>query len=134
MVIFAVLLIKNKYNMKKVILKLKSLFKKRDGLDGLNLWLDMGKINCSNIHADVLTLPKCNTEEYLYAFKYNPDIYESCAATMSVHRTYKGAYKDLRRFLLDRHEQWLELPKKYRELYCIEHGEHYFISKIKLKD
>lgn len=98
--------------MKKVISKLKSLFKKKDGL----------------------TLPKCNTDEYLYAFKYNPDTFDGCAEIISIHKTYKGAYKNLRRFLLDKHEQWLELPKKYRELYCIEHGEHYFISKIKLKD
>lgn len=120
--------------MKKVILKLKSLFKKRDRLDGLNLWLDMEKIDCSKIHADVLIRPKCNTDEYLYSFEYNPDIFDSCAETMSIHRTYKGAYKNLRRFLLDKHEQWLELPKKYRESYCIEYSERYFIRKIKLND
>ena len=94
----------------------------------------MGKFNCSNIHADVLTLPKCNTEEYIYAFKYNPDIYESCAATMSIHRTYKGAYMAMKAFLLYRHEEWFNKPKKYHELYCIDDGEHYFISKIKLND
>ena len=120
--------------MKKVILKLKSLFKKRDGLDGLNLWLDMKKIDCSNLHADVLTQPKFKTDEYLYAFKYNPDIYESVAATMSTHRTYKGAYIAMKAFLIYRHEEWFNKPKKYRELYCIEHDEHYFVSRIKLND
>ena len=75
-----------------------------------------------------------NIHDVLYVFEYNPDIDESCARTMSIHKTYKGAYMALRSFLLYRHEEWFGNPRKYHELYCIEHTEHYFIRKMKLKD
>lgn len=68
-------------------------------------------------------------EDYVFLFCYSPDIYESRAMTMSVHRTYKGAYSDLRNLLLDRHEQWFESPKRIHWLYCIQNDESFFIKK-----
>lgn len=53
---------------------------------------------------------------------------------MSVHKTYKGAYLDLRQYLLGRYQQWIELPKRFRDTPCIESDELYYIEKVELKD
>ena len=73
-------------------------------------------------------------EDNVFLFCYSPDIYESCAMTVSVHKTYKGAYSALRSFLLGRHQQWFESPRRMHWLYCIQNDERFFIKKIKLNN
>ncbi len=47
-----------------------------------------------------------NKNEFVYEFLYNPCIHESTSCTMSIHRTKKGAYKALRKFLLEKYDEW----------------------------
>ncbi len=47
-----------------------------------------------------------NKETKIYEFIYNDCIYEGGWVTMSIHRTKKGAYKAMRRFLIDSYMDW----------------------------
>ena len=75
-----------------------------------------------------------NDIKFVYLFNYIDSVYEGCAETMSVHKTYKGAYLALRQYLLGRYQQWIELPKRFRDTPCIESDERYYIEKVELKD
>ena len=46
----------------------------------------------------------------VYAFQFNDCIYESTYATMSLHRTKKGAYLAMRKYLL---EEWNKTLEKH---------------------
>jgi len=42
----------------------------------------------------------------IFRFKYNDCIYESAMATISLHRTKKGAYNAMRNYLETDYAQW----------------------------
>lgn len=42
----------------------------------------------------------------IYEFLFTDCIYESAYATMSMHRTKKGAYQAMRKFILDGYYSW----------------------------
>ena len=74
--------------------------------------------------------------EYIYEFRYTDCIYESGYYTISVHKTLKGAYKAMRKFLTNSYMEW------YNER--ITYGKYNFdsfvgtqswkISKTKLEE
>ena len=82
----------------------------------------------------VLNLNNMIMTETVYTVSYNPCVYESGLMTLSLHRTKKGAYLALKKLLFDKHEQWIEGPKRMRDLYCIQNDERYFIKEMKVKD
>jgi len=47
-------------------------------------------------------------EDKVYAFQYNPCIYESGYCTISLHKTCKGAYQAMRTFILREYNIWRE--------------------------
>lgn len=51
-------------------------------------------------------------EEHVYLFLYNPCIWESSFATISIHRTKKGAYQAMRKHKLKCYEEY-----RKREIY-----------------
>jgi hypothetical protein len=44
----------------------------------------------------------------VYEFLYTDNIHESAMATMSLHRTKKGAYKAMRAFLESKYAEWYD--------------------------
>lgn len=44
----------------------------------------------------------------VYEFLYTDNIHESAMATMSLHRTKKGAYKAMRQFLETEYVKWYD--------------------------
>ena len=51
--------------------------------------------------------------EVVYEFGYQCCIYESAMATVSIHRTAKGAYKAMREHLLHNYTEWYNARIKY---------------------
>jgi hypothetical protein len=51
-------------------------------------------------------IPETLTE--VYEFTYTDCVFESAMATMSLHRTKKGAYKAMRAFLETEYAEWRE--------------------------
>jgi len=49
----------------------------------------------------------------IYEFTYTDCIYESAAATLSLHRTKLGAYKAMRKFLNESYMEWYNERIKY---------------------
>ena len=45
-------------------------------------------------------------KDVVYAFEFCSCIYESGYSTMSLHRTKKGAYNAMRKYLLYEYNQW----------------------------
>ena len=73
-------------------------------------------------------------EKFVYCFMYNSCFYESSDVLISINRTYKGAYLNMRGFLMDKYEEWKETPKKYRKhILPIENYERYYIKREKVR-
>lgn len=49
----------------------------------------------------------------VFEFVYTDCIYESAMATMSLHRTKKGAYKAMREFLETEYAKWYDMRILY---------------------
>ena len=62
-------------------------------------------------------------KEEVYSFQYCECIYESAFATMSLHKTKKGAYKAMRAFIEKDYEQWREDGCRYGKQ-IFKHGVH----------
>jgi len=46
--------------------------------------------------------------QIIYEFVYTDCVYESAMTTISVHRTKRGAYKAMRKFITDRYMDWYD--------------------------
>jgi hypothetical protein len=46
--------------------------------------------------------------DVVYEFGYQPCIYESAMSTVSIHKTFKGAYKAMREHLLHSYKKWYD--------------------------
>lgn len=46
--------------------------------------------------------------EKVYEFKHNDCIWESSPFTVSIHRTPKGAYKAMRKYIMEAYTQWYD--------------------------
>jgi uncharacterized protein (DUF2461 family) len=71
---------------------------------------------------------------FVYQFNYCSCIYESSYATISTHRTAKGAYKAMRVFILDLYNEWLEMPTSYRKSCKFGLYEDWQIKRVDVLD
>jgi hypothetical protein len=71
---------------------------------------------------------------YVYAFQHCHCIYESSFYTMSIHLTYKGAYKRMKKHKLDGFQEWIMQSKFHRLRYKFGAIELWDIIKIKIED
>lgn len=71
----------------------------------------------------------------VFEFIYTDCIYESAMATMSLHRTKKGAYKAMREFLETEYAQWREDGIRYGKQH-FKFGTHcaWAVRPIELKE
>ena len=49
----------------------------------------------------------------IYEFLYCECVWESSSASMSLHRTKKGAYMAMRKHLMQEYERWQNMRTKY---------------------
>ncbi len=70
----------------------------------------------------------------IYLVKYCPFIYESAYATLSIHRTLKGAYKAHKAFLESKYSEWYDYGKSYRISIKFMKGQESYIRKEMLQD
>lgn len=47
-------------------------------------------------------------KDKVYSFEYTYCIYESAFATISLHKTAKGAYNAMKKYILEEYEDWRE--------------------------
>jgi hypothetical protein len=47
--------------------------------------------------------------DYVYLFQFNPCVYENSFQTISAHKTKKGAYKKMRKFIEDRYKKEMHI-------------------------
>jgi hypothetical protein len=77
-------------------------------------------------------------EEYVYLLLYNPCTFESAFATISIHRTKKGAYQAMRKHKLKCYEEYLKIKKATKGNRFYEHkfgeDEQWMIQKQKIED
>ena len=52
-------------------------------------------------------------KEEVYSFQYCSCIYESAFATISLHRTKKGAYKSMREYIESEYAKWRDDGCRY---------------------
>lgn len=79
--------------------------------------------------------------ETVYEFCYNSDTYESCTATMSIHKTQKGAEMAMefhrneeKKKYDDITELMIESNPNYKEEFPFGYDEDWFIRETELKD
>lgn len=77
----------------------------------------------------------CDRLTEVFEFLYTDCIHESAMATMSLHRTKKGAYKAMRKFIETKYAEWREDGIKYGKQY-FKFGNHcaWCIKPITLND
>lgn len=78
-------------------------------------------------------------KQTVYAFIYNEMYYESAPKTMSIHKTKKGAYLAMRKFLIDRYWEWFKRHKKcyhgfWRDQCKAPDSEYWTVIEMKLED
>jgi len=71
---------------------------------------------------------------YVYAFQYCQCIYESSFATMSIHRTYKSAYKRMKIHKLEAFKEWMDMRKESRLTFKFGESERWSIKKLKIEE
>ena len=52
-------------------------------------------------------------KEYVYEFLYNPDVYESCPSTVSIHKTRRGAEMAMEFHRAEVKREWEEVCEEY---------------------
>ena len=62
-------------------------------------------------------------KEEVYSFQYCGCIYESAFATISLHRTKKGAYNSMRNYIEKDYAEWRDNGCRYGKQY-FKHGVH----------
>jgi hypothetical protein len=78
--------------------------------------------------------------EKIYQFLYTDCIYESGMETISLHKTKKGAYNSMRKFLVERYMEWYNERIIYGKNECTSATQkfgvnsHHTINEIELKD
>lgn len=75
----------------------------------------------------------------VYKFLYCSCIYESSFATVSIHKSKKGAYKAMRKFILDEYTSWYDNRIKYGKFKCLgisKFGESqaWYVEQQKLEE
>lgn len=70
----------------------------------------------------------------IYAFEYCDCIYESSYMTVSIHRTFAGAYNAMKNHRIKNFNDWRKLPNKYRKDFKDTFGKAWCINKIQLLD
>ncbi len=74
----------------------------------------------------------------LYQFRYLYCIYEGSWNTVSIHKTKKGAYMAMRKFLLDRYQDWDKVRRAIgytrTDTDKVSHHDLWNIKSIELKD
>jgi len=61
-------------------------------------------------------------------------VHGGITATISVHKTYQGAYKALRTFLIEIYDEWYDRPKKYRTKKVFDENQIFYIKRIKIEE
>ena len=72
--------------------------------------------------------------QIVYEFKYCSNTYESSASTVSIHKTYKGAYKSMKNHMYEEYNQWLEYSSFFRKRFKWNSHREWFITKTELLD
>ena len=62
-------------------------------------------------------------KDNVWCFQYNYCIYEGSFATISIHKTPKGAYNAMRAKILQDYNKWRECGIRYGKKY-FKHGSH----------
>ncbi len=62
-------------------------------------------------------------KDKVYSFQYTYCIYESAFATISLHKTAKGAYSAMKKHILKEYEQWREEGLRYGKQ-TFKHGQY----------
>lgn len=72
---------------------------------------------------------------YIYGFLYNSCIYESAMETISLHRTKKGAYEAMNKFITKGYNEWREDGINFgKQEYKFGSHSAWRIETIELKD
>jgi hypothetical protein len=71
----------------------------------------------------------------IYSFQYCECIHESAFETISIHKTVKGAYSAMRKYILKEYNQWREDGLKYGKQ-IFKHGcsEAWRVVAIQIKE
>lgn len=72
--------------------------------------------------------------EYVYEFLYCGCIYESSYATMSVHKTIRGAYNAMKAHRLKTFNEWRKEPNEFRRDNLDTVHQDWFIKKTKIEE
>lgn len=74
-------------------------------------------------------------EEEVYSFQYCGCIYESSVATMSLHKTKKGAYKAMRAFIEKGYAEWRDDGYLYgKKMFTYGDGESWRVVPISIQE
>lgn len=68
-------------------------------------------------------------DDIIYEVLFTDSIYESAYATMSLHRTIKGAYEGLKKVLMNQYNEWLKMDKQFRKRFKPNMHTAYCINK-----
>ena len=69
----------------------------------------------------------------IYGFYFNYDTYESAATLISVHRTLRGAYKAMRKFIIDDYNCWYDdRTLTGKQIFKHSFGQAWYINKMQL--
>lgn len=68
----------------------------------------------------------------VFEFRYTDCIYESAAATMSIHFSKKGAWEAMKKHKLEVHEEWLQHGRYYRNSFKSTFAKAWFISETEI--
>lgn len=72
--------------------------------------------------------------DLVYEFKYCFNTHESSSFTVSIHKTYKGAYKAMKKHMFEEYEEWLNYSSYFRKRFKFNSHKEWFIVKTKLLD
>ena len=56
---------------------------------------------------------KIMKQQHVFIFGFQPCIYESAMAAMSIHKTKVGAYKAMRKYLMEEYAKWYDMRMLY---------------------
>lgn len=65
---------------------------------------------------------------------HNWDYSDDSDYVVSYHKTYKGAYLAMRKWLLEKYERWFNEPKRDRHEKIMYATELYFIEKQEIEE
>ena len=71
----------------------------------------------------------------IYGFYFNSDVCESAPSLISAHRTLRGAYKAMRKYIIDDYNYWYDDRSLYgKQSYKHAFDKIWFIRKIQLRE